>query len=48
MTSLPCLLHPRTQHLQAEQLAEAGLSASHVAATALSVLGKRQTVELGI
>lgn len=33
---------------QAEQLAEAGLSASHIAATALSVLGKRQPVELGI
>lgn len=28
--------------LQAEQLAEAGLSASHIAATVLSVLGKKK------
>ena len=29
---------------QAEQLAEAGLTASHIAATALSVLGKKKNL----
>ena len=37
---LPRLVPPMVA--QAEQLAEAGITASHVAATALSVMGKKE------
>ena len=40
---LACAAAPHTQH---EQLAEAGLTASHIAATVLSVMGRKRDAVL--